>query len=300
LTVSGSASLAGTLNLFGTTSGTEDLINYSSFSGSFATATGIPAGYKLQYTATALDLVLAGLAPSTWAAQSGSWNNSSNWIGGAATSGASAMAIVGTGTSTPQTITLDTPQTLGTLIFANSLSNTTGYKLAAGAAGSLTLNNFGSGASILVTSGSNVIDAPVVLADSAGMTVRGSTSGWTLGFGTAGGISGTGPLTMSGGGTLILSGSDTYSNGTIVNGGTLIAAASGALPNGTSLTVGAGATLILDSESAFAGPVSGSSIEPSSGEIAAVPEPGTVVLLLAAFWSAAIYCRFRRRLKTTV
>ena len=54
----GLATLGGTLNLFGATSGTEDLINYTGgYSGSFGTATNVPAGYKLQYNTYQLDLV---------------------------------------------------------------------------------------------------------------------------------------------------------------------------------------------------------------------------------------------------
>ena len=78
-------------------------------------------------------------------------------------------------------------------------------------------------------------------------------------------------------GTLILSGSDSYTGGTTVNAGTLIATSNAALPAGTSLTVGAGGTLIFD-PSLAGSPVAGS----SGGAVAAVPEPGTLVLLLTA------------------
>ena len=67
LTTSGSqANFGGTLNLLGTTSGTEDLINYGAmgYSGSFANYTGIPSGDKVVYTATQLDLVKAATATS--------------------------------------------------------------------------------------------------------------------------------------------------------------------------------------------------------------------------------------------
>ena len=57
----------------------------------------------------------------------------------------------------------------------------------------------------------------------------------------AGNIVGTGLLTMNGtGGTLILSGSNTYSGGTEVLAGTLIATSNQSLPAGGSLTIGAG------------------------------------------------------------
>ena len=53
-------------------------------------------------------------------------------------------------------------------------------------------------------------------------------------------------LTLDGGGTLILSGTNSYGGGTEVNAGTLILASSSAIANGTSLTVGAGGALIFD------------------------------------------------------
>ena len=51
-------------------------------------------------------------------------------------------------------------------------------------------------------------------------------------------VSGNGSLTMSGTGTILLSGNSTYTGGTTVDSGTLIVTNSDAFPNGTSLTVG--------------------------------------------------------------
>ena len=105
------------------------------------------------------------------------------------------------------------------------------------------------------------------------------------------GSSGSMPLALTDAGTLILSGTDnSYSGGTYVNTGTLIVNNSGAIQDGTSLTVGAGGTFIFDPT------MSGTSMDASpSLRPEVVPEPGTIVLVLAALWSAAIYCRFRRR-----
>jgi fibronectin-binding autotransporter adhesin len=97
-------------------------------------------------------------------------------------------------------------------------------------------------------------------------------------------------IIKDGTGTLILSGSNTYSGGTFVDAGTLILESATALADGASLTVGQGASSI------FAPASGGPSIAPagSSVEPVAVPEPGSMVLLVAALWSAAIYCCFRR------
>ena len=253
---SSAATLAGTLNLSnlaGIVSGTTDLMNYLSYSGSFASSTALPTGDSLVYTPTELEIVnSASTGPSAWSGENNDWSNSGSWTGPVPTVGGATAAFSASSGSTV-TVTLDQQQTVGTLQFGASGSG--GFTISG--SNTLALNNSNNGASILVASGTHTVDVPVDVTDALGLLVSGSTSGWTLGFGTAGSISGTGPLTMSGNGTLILSGSDTYSNGTNVEAGTLIAAAPGALPAGTSLTVAAGATLILDSRRPSPGRLSG-------------------------------------------
>ena len=97
-------------------------------------------------------------------------------------------------------------------------------------------------------------------------------------------------LTTSGTGTLILSGSNTYSGGTTVDAGTLIVNSSTALPDGTSLTVGAGGDFIFDPS------VAGAPVAVSSGAaVTAVPEPGTLALPVAG--AAAFAARRRKGLE---
>ena len=64
------------------------------------------------------------------------------------------------------------------------------------------------------------------------------------------------------------------------------------IPSDSDLTINAGGTLIFDPSVTA---VAGQPLVARGGEINPVPEPGTIALLLAAFWSAAIYCRFRRK-----
>jgi autotransporter-associated beta strand protein len=87
-------------------------------------------------------------------------------------------------------------------------------------------------------------------------------------------------LVKTGTGTLILSpivGASTYTGGTIVEAGTLLVGADTGLPEGSSLTVGAGGISIFD-RSQGAAPVISSGVAAASP----VPEPGTLILLLAA------------------
>jgi autotransporter-associated beta strand protein len=100
-------------------------------------------------------------------------------------------------------------------------------------------------------------------------------------------------LLMEGSGTLILSGSNTYSGGTTVTAGILEFENRAALPSGSSLTVGSGASLLFDS--AFSLSAAASIPDSQAATVAPVPEPGTLVLLLAALCSAAIYRSFFRR-----
>jgi len=167
--------------------------------------------------------------PVRWAsAVSGNWSNSGNWTG-SVPNGVGAGAAFSAATTVAVTVTLDTPVTLGSLQFGNFGSSSVGYTLSGSGSNTLTLNNSGSAATIMVIYGSHVINAPVVLADK--LQVSG---GGTLAFGTASSITDNGggySLTMNGnGGTIILSGSNSYSGGTTVNAGTLLATNTVAMP----------------------------------------------------------------------
>ena len=297
LTSSGTAGFAGTLNISGDT-GAAILMTYSSELGQFniANVTGLAPGYVLAYAAT--DLAIIANGPPTWQfATSGSWNDATKWSNSAPPSAVGAAAIVGAATSVALNITLDTPQTLGTLTFTNTASSAVGYTLAAGTAatGSLTLANTGSMASqIVVNGGSHGISAPVYLVG-GDLAVSASNNGVLT---ISGSISqdATRNLTLNGDGTgeLILSGTNNLggSGGTAtVASGTLVLNDIGALADGTSLTIG-DATMFGGIQPAGASSATGAAPIVS---LTTVPEPGTLALLAAIAGSAAFYYQSRRR-----
>ncbi len=111
----------------------------------------------------------------------------------------------------------------------------------------------------------------------------------------AGDIGGGLDLTKSGAGTLILSGSNSYTSGTIVDAGTLIAANVDALPDGSSLIIGESASNLLSTlDSSGLAVAANSAFSPT-----AVPEPGTLLLLLAGFGGLTAACaRVSKRRRT--
>ena len=137
--------------------------------------------------------------------------------------------------------------------------------------------------------------------------------------GSIGQTGGSASLSLDGPGTLVLSGSNSYQGGTLVNSGTMFVSSNEAIPDNTSLSVAAGATLIFSS-TPLQSPIVPSSIVPSSQSSSAglftaassqsasaalsqpwaatavevVPEPSTLALLAAGAVLLAIYRRRRR------
>lgn len=218
---------------------------------------------------------------STWTtAVSGSWSDSTKWTGGVPDADG-AVATINASTSAALTITLSKPVLLGTLLLGSGTPGL-GYALSGSGSDTLTFSNTSNNApaEISVGDGTHHMNAPVVLASNLVVTSTSSTP-WTLSFGTASSITDNGAglsLTMNASkGTLILSGSDSYSGGTYVEAGTLKITSAYALPSGASLTIGASATSNFDPSLAEKS-VAVSEASP----INPVPEPGTLALLVAA------------------
>ena len=242
---------SGTLNIYGAT-GLGVILAYGSYGGgTFATVTGLPSGDTLAYDATELTIIPISFT-SFWATGSGNWSSPGNWTG-RVPNAIGAGAVINAPTAWPITVTLDSPQTVSTLVLGSKSSTT--ITVSGSGANSLTLNNYGSDATIAVTSGSHGIDAPVVLGDN--LTVGGSG---TLAFGSGSSITGSGfSLTMNGaGGTLILGGSNTFSGTTTVSAGTLLLANTGALSSSAFDSSGAGSLSFGTLTSATFGGLQGS------------------------------------------
>jgi hypothetical protein len=258
---------------------------------------GLPSGDTLAYNSGVLDIVTAYSGPPIWQyATSGSWTDNTKWAGGIPSS-SGATAIVGAVTTMPVTITLDSPQTLGTLEFTNTPSSAAGYTLDAGTSGSLTLDNTDSTAHIAVNGGSHEIAAPLyvsngtleVTAGSGGaLTISGSISDFGAGASLLLNGDGTGELILSGannlGGT---GGTATVSSGTLVlNNGE-------ALADGTSLTVG-DASFFAGGTQPAGGALSAAGTPLVAAQLSPVPEPGTLVLAMAVVVAGYTYRRRRR------
>ncbi len=298
LTSTGSASLGGTLNLAGSYASLPAvLMNYPGFAtGTFSNVTLngtslVPA--DLSYLNGNLELTGTAAATITviyWtSATSGNWSLDANWSGTHPNAIGFSAVFSGSASNTPLTVTLDAPQTVGTLVFGNTGSAGTSYTLTGS---TLTLNNSTSGGISMVTvlNGSHTISAPLQIAGGS-LIVNASGSGNLNISGNISDDNGAESLTLAGDGTgtLILSGTNnTYGGGTTVEAGTLIVNNGGAIPADTNLSVGAGGTFIFDPSISTAG----SSLPASSHDmVTAVPEPGTLSLLLAG----ALLLMFHRK-----
>jgi autotransporter-associated beta strand protein len=214
------------------------------------------------------------------AGSSGTYNLSGSGL----LSGLSVIGVAGTGSFTQ---TGGTNTVSAGLILAQSATSAATYNLNGGllvlsASGIVS----GSGA-VKFNFGGGTLSAVGPWTSSLSMNLSGAGGPATVevtggSIGLFGILSGSGGLEKAGPGTLILSGSDSYTGGTYVNSGTLIVAAGSGLPDGTSLAVGAGATLIFDL------PVAGSPVTDAAAG-AAVPEPATLWLLMAGAAMLVMY-----------
>jgi autotransporter-associated beta strand protein len=219
--------------------------------------------YDLVATGNYLDLNVQAVA-GVWSAAGGgaySWGTAGNWQGGVAPNAVGDTAVLGTVVgSGAATITLNGAQTLSSLTFSPGAGGS--YVLSGSGANSLQLANDGSSASVSVTGGSDAINAPVVLDGDPTVTVASGTSLVISGaIGQSGGSEG---LSLSGGGTLTVSGDNSYSGGTTVANGTLSVSSAQALPSAGVLVVGRSGRVVLGNTVGSAATIAASSPVASS------------------------------------
>lgn len=178
--------------------------------------------------ATFFALATAFLSGSSAYAGSGNWNAdaSDNWSvatrwNPTAVPGTTAGDVVSltNNITAARTVTINTTsRTVGALNIGDPTTAFFGFTLAANGGANLTFNNNGANAGLVQTNTtvSDIISAPLVLADNLGVT---NTSTLTL----SGVISGAGKsITKSGAGTLALNNANTFSGGVNLNVGKLI------------------------------------------------------------------------------
>ena len=258
VTVTGST----TLNLYkvGTTTafnapGTYSLLQYSTLSGANYLSVGnqqADFSYNLSND-TADTQILLGITENVayWTgASSNSWATNSNWN----TSASGTIVGYSPGSTTDVVFSTSSPTatnlttTLGAVTAVNSLnfnSSTSGHTIVVNGSSPLTINaatttgsggiNSGSnGINLATGSGTVTINAPLNLGAAQNWTVADAGNILTVG----GVISGTGTTTLTklGAGTLLLSGTNTYTATTAVNAGTLSLGGNGVIAG--AVTVG--------------------------------------------------------------
>jgi autotransporter-associated beta strand protein len=192
----------------------------------------------------------------------GNWNSTTpgyNWTTGTgSTTQVSALPTASTdvfftanGQATSNT-TLGQDFSVKSVTFSGNAPSTT-----IGGSNTLTI---GTGLSVGAGTASHTINANVQL---------GATQNWTIGSGSTltvgGGVGGNAALSKDGAGTLVVSGTNTYTGGTTVTSGTLQVANALSLPVGHDLTItGAGSVVALSSGLTSAVKIGGLSIDAGS------------------------------------
>ena len=228
----------------------------SGITGSFSTnapafsGAGIEGGAVSTTITTSSNAYLVVVAPGIQAVWTnnvgGNWSVASNWSSNPNIPHAAGDTATFGVSSALRTVILDTSETIGGM----AMTNVNSFVIA-NAGKTLTLNNNGSGALVVVSAGvTNVIQTSVALNDNAQFTVNGGDL-LAVSGNISNGPSVTKIVTVNGAGTMVLSGANTFgpsagSPGTILTGG-------GVLQVGNSGALGTGDVNVTGSSTLQAG-----------------------------------------------
>ena len=199
---------------------------------------------------------------ATWnMATGGTWGTGTNWNWNRSPKASGDTAVLGNSIgSATANITLDGDRSFGSLTFSNTSGGT--FIISTGTSNptsKLVLTNTGSLPALITNStGNNTISAPVELASNTNISV---TTGKQLEI--SGQISESGGskiLNKSGLGTLVLSGSNSYSGATTISGGVLQLASTGQLLTDSDIFTDSAATFRINGGSHTVGDISGTGI----------------------------------------
>jgi autotransporter-associated beta strand protein len=255
------------------------------FGGQNAVAPEAPPQLTVQYAPT---WTWTGTADNT------AWTTAANWTPGTGPPSSGAAIVLGGPDAVSGTVDLLSAAPSVSYLLFNANKTVTVTSTAAGG-GLLTLDNGNFPVTVVVSGSGHTIDntVAVMLNSDVWITTSGSSDSLSIAGDIENGTAANG-IVKDGLGTLILSGSDSYTGGTSVLAGTLIAASGDALPEGTGLWVGAGASLLDAPTEILTGGGQSVTMLPDT-TVASVPEPGSLVLLAAGAFVGILAARWRTR-----
>ncbi len=218
------------------------LQNINSFAG---LSLGGSAADNYTLTGASGSVTVSSFSNGVWTLDGGgNWSTAGSWQDSVIADGQGSTAWFTNNITAARIVTIDgRSRTVGTLNIGDS-DNSHSFTLAASGGATLTLDNSGSAAQInqLSTSRGDASSVPLVL--SGGLDVSNASAN---ALALSGIISGTGPITATGSAasSLILSGTNTYTGGTILN--------QGGITLGTGGTLGTGPLKVNNNNSTAAG-----------------------------------------------
>jgi autotransporter-associated beta strand protein len=204
-------------------------------------------------TATTLFLPLAALAQSSsWSSPAtGDWSNTANWLGGIVADGADNVADFSTiDLLNDITVRVDSPRTIGSLIFGDSTTTSAGGWL---------LNNNGVSANVLTLQATT----PTITVNPLGTGKSATISAVLAGV----------DINKAGDGNLTLSGANTYTGNLNINAGSVTLTGSNATTR--ALFMRGASTLTIDSGGSLRTTNNFSSMGVLTGDVATVTIKGT-------------------------